>query len=741
MGNQDELNRLGVAGGEAAEAVEELGEMFEAAKVEVDRLALERRECQELLLGEQWIETRVRDNALISLRDLRSQDDMQYLQDNALADSLEARVAQVCGAIPNFEATPATNEQADFTKAKATTAMIRPLLYHLNSLSHWQMMHVTAGMYDCGFGKVGWSPSLGPVKRGKPMGDVALSVIPPFDIFADPDADRVAPQRTDENDARWLFHRYTTTVGELELLMNGEHDEKTPTGLDQVWAKLPEKIEPFDHEASPDSRRNRERTARWLKNGKLAPWCRIELLAFYAFPDSRNEAGRYCLLLPKNDNWILNYRKSLPYDAKKDGKELPGLFPFYMVWDKRWPGQLAGRSRTKAAAVHQRTINRRLSEREDLLAKVTPKTFVDKRMGIDFNGLRSVPGMGVVVPFDGMVGDKLPVTDWPTAVDRYVVSSIDAETRAKRGIEDRMGIHSLANYPRRPLTATEAVEAMRYDQDALSQDAKQAERGAYTHHVSLVLQMVLRKCDEDRLVSFVGDRNRSEVVRIAAGDIHYKDIIIVSEGTSMPRNRRLMKAEVLEAAKVGAYSSPTPEIAEKKMRLFMEHMELKSSMEMTGDDMDVQNAKTENADLVAGKTIKPPQPGDNDWIHLYGPGCHVELYKTPEFRNLEPGKKAAAMQELQAHMGLHQMNIDQATEELAARNPNLPNPQAELMKIALGRVRPGTTGDGGRGTGSAAGPAAMQPAPGQPVDFQRPDGTRVYRETAGPKSSNQVQGK
>jgi hypothetical protein len=739
-GNQDKLVNMGDGGKAAAESVEEMQSMFEAAKTEVERYAAERRECQELLLGEQWCRQRFEtDGELIYLRDLQGEDDMELLQDNALADLLVSRVSQCVGAIPRFEAMPSTHEQADFTKAKAVTRMIPPLLYHLKSISHWRQILMACGYYNCAFGKVGWSRSLGPVKNGKPIGDVSLDVIPPFDMFVDPDAFRVAPVRTDEHDARWLFHRYTTTLGELELIAKAEHSAKTPTGGDQVWDGLPDEVVPYDGERddSPDRRRNRPRTASRLKDGKLAPWSRVECLGFYAFPDEKHGRGRYALILPRNDWHIVNYRECLPHDAVVEGRELGGLFPFYMTWDEQVPGQLAGRSRTKAAAVHQRIKNRRLSEREDFLAKTLPYTPVDKRMGIDFKSVRNVPGMGIVLPFDGLIGDRLPETKYPPAVLNFVTASTEAEARAERGCENRMRIHSLANYPRRAMTATEAVEAMRYDADSLAQEAYLAEENCYLPHVKLVLEMVMRNYGDERTVSYVGDQNRTEVVRIMASGIDFKDIIIVGDpGSSMPRNRRLMKAEVLEAAKVGAFADPNPQMAEKKARWFMDLMGLHSALDMGGDQMDINNARAENADMLAGKDIPPPQLGDNDPIHLYGPLCHLDLRKDPAYRNLEPGKKAAVEKVLAAHCAIHQENIDQAADELRQKNPNLLNPMAEIMKIALGRVRPGA-GDEGRGAG-VAGPVAMAQPPGQPVDFVRPDGTRVYRETKGPKSSNQV---
>jgi hypothetical protein len=736
-GNQDKLVHMGKAGRDAAEAVEELKSMFEAAQVVVQASSAERKECQELLLGEQW--SRVRTNVtgsgdIVYERDLQGDGDMELLQNNVLADLLMNRVSQCVGGLPQLEALASTNEQADYVNAAATTKMIRPLLDHLKSKSFWRRLKMTAGMYNCSFGKVGWSKSMGPVVSGKPTGEVSHVVIPPFDIFPDPDCERVMPERVEDTDARWLFHRFTTTLDELKLIVKGEKAEKTLSGGDQIWCGLPKDsdITPYDGDTRG------QRSAARLKNGDLTGWSRVECLAFYEFPTERHGRGRYCLMLPGNDNWFVNYRESLPHDTVK----LAGLFPFIMTHDEQWPGQLAGRSRTKAAAIHQRIVNRRQSEREDLLSKIAPVTYYNSRMMVNLKGIQNVKGLGVMVPVEGPLED-LPETKWPSAVDSFIRSSIEAEARAIRGAEDRMGVHQLANYPRRAMTATESVEAMRYDQDNMTAEAAVFEECTIVPYVKLVLQMVMREYGDSRMVAYVGDRNRSEVMRIMASQIAFKDILIVgTPGSSAPRTRRQQKAEVLEAAKVGAFSSPIPEIAEKKMRWFLDLMQLESSIEMSGDEMDIKNARAENADMIAGKDIPPPQLGDNDPIHLYGPLCHMEMLKDPAFRNLDPGKKAAVLQVWQAHTAIHQMQIDEAAEELRQKNPNLVNPMAEIMRVALGRTRPGDggrgSGVGGQGTGTGQGPVAMPPAAGQPIDFQRPDGTRVYQETKGPKTGNQV---
>jgi hypothetical protein len=739
QGNRDALMRLGPTGRRAADFVDEAKQQFDSAQIEVLRYTAQRKQNLEMLLGEQWSSIRDIDLAVIFERDLRKANAPELMTDNVMSDLLVSRVSQMVGAVPVFEGVPTTSEQQDVTKAKYVTKMAPAFWYYLKMVSYFRKLLMMAGYFNCAFGKVSWNKTMGDVVNGRPQGEVSLTAIPPSDMFVDPDAERVMPRRIDESDARWLFHRQRTTLGDLKAALHAPGEGKTPTGGNIVWCGLPDikDITPADGASGSSaesvmSERSAMRTPTHDKDGLLTGMAALSVLGYYEQPNGTYPRGRYCLMMPDNGNHIIEYRECLPDDAVMYGNQLPGLFPFFMVWDEQVPGQLAGRSRTAATITHQRAINNVFTEWQDVKRRNLPRTYVDRGMGIDFDAAVNDPRMGLVLPYDGRAGGEFPKTDWPPAVSNFAENSMTEIMHYTRRAEDRMRIHSLANYPRRSITATEAVEAMRYDQENLAQEAFIVEECAYVPATELVLQTVQRHYGNDRMVHFLGDRNKMEVSRVMASDLCFKDVIITASGSSVPRNRRLMKAEIMNLVSVGFFTGKTPEETEKKQRWLADLLQLESSVEMGSDELDIKNARAENMELLTGKDVPPPQPGDNDLIHIHGPLCHFDLLKTPEFRNLDAGKQATVLQHLEAHMRLHQLRADEDAAML--REAGVANPGAVLARIALGRVRPGQPGT----QQQAPGPVAMRPPPGQPIDQIGPTGVRTFQETPGPKVANQV---
>ena len=742
VGNQDKLVYMGNVGRRAAEFADEAVQRFADAERQVMRYAAQRKLNLEMLLGEQWSSIRESDLALVLERDVRramKSNNVELISDNVLSTLLVNRVSQVIGTVPVFEGVPTSAEQVDMAKAKYVTKMAPAFWYHLKAVSFFRKMHIMAGYYNCAFGKVGWSKTMGEVVNGRPQGEVSLTAIPPFHIFVDPDAERVMPRVIDEEtDARWLFYRKAITLGGLKDAMHKPGGGKTPTGGSVVWCDPPDNlIRPASNSGEVNaSQKLSDRSIIRDKFGVPGDMSKLWGLEYYEQPSVRYGRGRYALMLPDYGNHIIEYRECLPDDAVLYGKQLPGLFGFFMVWDEQAPGQLAGRSRTAAAIPHQRAINRTATEWNDLDRKHQPKMFIDHSTGIDYDGVVDDPRLGLVIPLDSRVGGELPKTDWPPEIRSYDENSMNKINYHTRRAEDRMCIHSLAYYPRRSLTATEVVNAMRYDQDARVQEAYIAEECAYIPATNLVLQEVIRHYGEERVISFLADRNRMEVQRVLASDLQFKDVIITAAGSSVPMNRRLMKAEVLELVKVGYFSDPDPVKAEKKQRWLGDLMQLESSVEMGEDDLDNKNARAENMELLAGRKIPPPGPDDNDAIHLLGPLCHLALGKTPEFCNLkDPARRAAILFNRDAHVRLHQERMNQDAEKL--RDAGVANPEGQLMQVGLGRVRPGLFPPGGP-QAQAAGPVTTPPQPGRPTDVVGPDGVRIYRQAPGPKGSNQV---
>lgn len=325
--NQDQLLALGATGRHAADFVDEGTQLFRYAEQENLRYSGERKLNYEMLRGEQWSHVRDIDLQIILERDIKGTDGTELLSDNVLSDLLVSRVSQLVGAIPNFDGVPATSEQVDMTHAKYATKMARAFWYYLKLVPFFRKLHMMAGYYNCAFGKVSWNKTLGAVKNGRPEGEVSITAIPPFHMFVDPDAERVMPRRIEETDARWLFYRQLTTIGDLKAMEQKSQLRTTPTGGSMIMSGLPKitDIKPAYHiplgTVDDDSRPSRP----LIKNaeGELSDLTRVWLLTFYQQPCEEHPRGRCVRLLPDNGMWVTQFRECLPDDAVQYGTKLP----------------------------------------------------------------------------------------------------------------------------------------------------------------------------------------------------------------------------------------------------------------------------------------------------------------------------------------------------------------------------------------------------------------------------------
>jgi len=739
MSNQDKLATAGPVGMRAAAFIEQAKEQIAAAEKHMAKWNAQRKENMEMLLGNQWCMTdpmtkELKDGRII----LRRKGYHTFLTDNVLLDLLTKGVNSVCGEIPRFEAIPASSQQQDFVKAKYVTRLIPGLWYHRKAVSFLRKCITGARYYNLFFGKVVWNPRMGKVVNGKLEGDISLIGIPPMSMFVDPSAMRVMPECIEETDARWLFEAGKMTVAELNAMVELPRDGKTPTGGDYVRCLPPTGYQLAPADSAHDTIENAEVTADAFKpeivnvrgkDGELLGMSKIRRLLYYAQPNEEFPRGRYCLMLPDSDYWVMEYRECLPDDEMVGDKELPGLSPFCTFWDEQVAGQLAGHSRTAEAIPYQRVLNQTITDMGETKRRFKPVTWVDRDLGIDMDGIRENTPIGTVMPYVARGNNPLPETRWPEAVERFLNECrMDVQFYTRR-MEDRMGVHSMLSDNTRQVSATEFAHNMRIEQQSTTGEAAGIEEVSVIPMTKLMLQQYQRHAGADRMILTMADRNRSEVMQVMAEDIDFKDIIITAAGSSVPLNRALQKAEVVNLATLGVFTDKDPTEAKRKERWMMDLMNLESSVEESGDQLDINNARAENMRILGGEDITVPRPGDNDSIHLYGPLCHSEFMKLPEFRDQPKEKYQKQLEVLQAHNAAHYQRLEDKSQILGV-------PVADIVSAALSRVKPGPPmAQGQQPPGPTGG---LPPPPGTPVDFTNANGVRTYQETPGPKSANLV---
>jgi hypothetical protein len=740
IANQDKLALLGKYGMRAAEFIEQAKEEVAAAEKHMAKWNAQRKENMEMLLGNQWCVT---DPVTKELKDgriiLRRKGYQMFLTDNVLIDVLMKGVDSVCGEVPRFEAIPASSQQQDFVKAKYVTRLIPGLWYHRKVVEFLRKCITGSRYYNLFFGKVVWNPRMGKVVGGKPEGDISLIGIPPTSMFVDPSATRVMPECIEEDDARWLYEMGKMTVAELNAMAGLPQEGKTPTGGDYIRCLPPTEYQLNPADSAHDTAESAEVTADAFKpeivnvrgkDGKLLGMSKIRRMLKYEQPSEEFPRGRYCLILPDNDYWVMEYRECLPDDERVGDKELPGLFPFVTFWDKKVAGQLAGYSRTSAAIPYQRALNQTITDMETTKRRFKPVTWLDRDLGIDMDGIRENTPIGTIMPYVARGNNPLPETRWPEAVERFLNECRMDVAFYTRRIEDRMSNHSMLSDSSRAVTATEFAHNMRVEQQSTTGEAAGIEDIAVVPLTKLMLQQYQRHAGAERMILTMADRNRSEVMQVMSEDIDFKDIRITAAGSSVPLNRALQKAEVVNLATLGIFTDKDPTEAKRKERWMMDLMNLESSVEESGDQLDINNARAENMRLLGGEDITVPRPGDNDSIHLYGPLCHSEFMKLPEFRDQPKEKYQRQLEILQAHNAAHM-------ERLEGKSQILGIPVADIVSAALSRVKPGPPPLAGQQPPGPAG--GLPPPPGQPLDFVGPTGVRTFQERPGvPKTANVI---
>jgi len=738
--NQSQLALLGPVGMRAAEFIEQAKEEVAAAEKHVAKWNAQRKENMEMLLGDQWCMT---DPVSLELKDgriiLRRKGYQMFLTDNVLIDLLMKGVDSVCGEIPRFEAIPASNQQMDFVKAKYVTRLIPGLWYHRKAVSFMRECITGARYYNLFFGKVVWNPALGRVVKGKPEGDISLIGIPPMSMFVDPSAMRVMPERIEDTDARWLFEMGMMTVAELNAMASLPQEGKTPTGGDYIRS-----LPPSDYQLNPSD--NAHATAEGAevtadafkpeivnvrgKDGKLLGMSKIRRMLKYEQPSEEFPRGRYCFILPDNDYWVMEYRECLPDDEMVGDKELPGLSPFFTFWDEKVAGQLAGHSRTAEAIPYQRALNQTVTDMEQAKRRFKPVTWLDRSLGVDIDGMRENTPLGTIIPYDARTNGELPKIAWPEAVERFLNECRMDVAFYTRRMENLMGVHSMLSDGSRQTSATEFAHNMRIEQQSTNGEASEIEETAVISMTKLMLQQYQRHAGAERMILTMADRNRSEVMQVMSEDIDFKDIIITAAASSVPVNRALQKAEVVNFASLGVFTDKDPTEAKRKERWMMDLMSLESSAEESGDQLDINNARAENMRILAGEDIIVPRAGDNDEIHLYGPLCHSDFMKLPEFRDQAKEKYRKQLDVMQAHNTLHMTRLEDKSQVLGI-------PVADLVAAGLSRVKPGPPVDQGQQPPGPAG--GLPPPPGTPVDFIGPTGVRTFQERPGAnKTANLV---
>ena len=688
--SQDKLrSRIpGVNGDKALEFMEEAQQLMDAASYEQRPFIGQRRLNLRYFLGDQWLMLNNTQWPVTTRRGFNEQ--LPLATDNILNGMLRGRVSKVVSAVPSFEAVPVSSEQVSVWRAKQATRYARAYWYYLNLIPLWRDALLMAGIYDTSFAEVYWNRNGGRLVRGKREGEVGIRLLPPTQVLVDPNADRVMSEPTGESDAQWLFVCTEVTLDELQAGAKEMGELPSAAGNFIVRGGLPDDddIAPADSKSvSYEDRAVRtggglqldHQPVVRLRNGKLNPLTKIRVFRFFQQPNDEYPAGRYAVVMPDTGNYVLEYRDELPYATK----ELPGLFPFVQFWDVKVPGRLAGHSRFQDARADQDTINIRRTSLNQMMAVYFPTLFVDRRWGgIDLDAMTRNNRVGNVVPFDSGAAGEKPFMFWPAEIQGYCQQVMAEIDKLKLSAQNKMDSHDTWDATPRRATATGEQLAQQEDEDRLSNgDVLIAEQLGEAPATKLILQMIKRRYDREREIRFLGDRRRTEIVKVRAEDIEFSDIQL-APGTTSRRNQANVRADLMTLVQYGLYTSKDEKRAEELRQYVLERMNFEAGEDSNPDEDDYRNAWNENLEMLEGHDVLSPSPGDNPVIHVRE---HRHFLKTAEFQNLDNSMKKTVYRLVEAHCLLHGFQLNQAIEDtspdaaapmIQGAEPNDTSPQA-----------------------------------------------------------------
>jgi len=715
MSNSDTLRMYGKAGRHAAQFADMAKHMVDAAKQPVIDEQPDRAKNLSYVLGEQHVGYDKHRRNPIRRLPRAGADGIVEQTDNVITNALMQRAADVVGGEPVFEAVPAGQEPSDYQKAKQVTKYIDAYWDYLSQSQHWRDVVVMAGIHNVVFPEVYWDPLGGRLVNGRPEGDVALKYNLPSQVFAEPGADRVAPKRTRDKDAMYVFVADSVRLTDIRARYGDNRRKgavRSAAGNWIVYGGMPDnrnvKMEDGTALLSDEDRvsvgaEDNEESTEYLKKMGFG---RVLVLRYYEHP-TENFPGRYAVIMPDcgDKGWhVLEYREELP-DATEDHPE--GLFPLCTVWDVRIPGRLAGFSRLAAARYAQDSLNNMATKWAEIEARFGPIMFWDLDWGPKPQDTTRDPHLGSVVSYHGRTHGEKPTWFWPPELRQFSQNAMQTMVYFQRRIEDLMMAHDIALHPRRNPTLGELQLVKQQDQTNLEHnDVVSLEVNGIAPTNRLIMQLIQRHYSPLRIITARRGDQPSAALRVMRDDIHFSDVKIV-RASSMPKNRTLMKIDAHQAMTAGMFTSPDSKKNEELRRLYFRIFNLNVDIEWSADELDAKRIDSENQDLLDGKDIAAPHFGQNDVLHMAG---HGKMPKMPEFDALEPARQAVVARNWKYHQDLHYTRLKTQADEQEMS-------VAQLVQAVVAQQQP--QGQNGPYPGPAAQPMAYDGVNG-PVVQERP---------------------
>jgi hypothetical protein len=516
-----------------------------------------------------------------------------------------------------------------------------------------------------------------PEKAVQRLGDIRVDVVPPFEVYPD-------PQARSWDEMRYVFHVKALPVDVLRDMFP-EYREKIQAegGLEAVWGWYNDPLFTAPSITQP--------YIRPLKDS-------ARLIEYYERPSRRFPKGRHAIAVGQG-NWIIR-EDQLPYDHG----EIPLVkFDFIPVPSRFW-----GMSLIEQLIPIQKNLNLTKSMLiENKIALSRPKVLIPTTAGISpdaftteagekiyFNPLGGRPEPWVPPPIPGYVLNELQTIEH----DFMEVSSLHWVSRGMNppGVRTAAGIAILQEADETPLGPI-----LVWNEQAWLDTARQ------------VIELAKQFYTEARTVEMhLGDTVES--VEFHREKLEGRFRILIDIGSSIPLSKAARIQFAFELLDRGAFRGPDGRIDE--FRLF-KFLEMDAAIEsFQEDNIDIRHARFENMEMRDNKTMFEPGELDNHPLHIV---LHTKFVK--ELALEDPHHPAIAL--LQKHIELHDEFMKRLAVKQAANQADVQRRVQEVQQVLMSAapaggpdVPPGQLGEAGPSgpPGPLAGPPPAGPPPGPP---------------------------
>lgn len=634
----------------------------------------------------------------------------QRLKINRVLPKFRARLAKFLKTRPQPVVIPASTDREDRLNARATQKVLDYLWRKLRLETKYRDALVWSGTAGKGFWWFYWDgqktarvqqqTEFGPQTTEAMLGDVAIEVGTPFEMLvADQSCSRLEEQPAIMRARRRAVDEVQTRYPKLKKFIKADSTAQELFHYERQIGQLNSKGS--GGAGFSDSAKNEDEKSQSTH---------VVVKELFERPCGAYPKGRYTVVA---GDILLRTEEALPYEFDAEHP-----YPVVEFADVQLAGQFWPTTLVEQLIFLQREYNLIRSKiAEQLRLMAFPKLLAAKQHQIPPGAWTSEPGEFVEYIALPNIPPPMPWHPPNIAGDAWktlelIKSEFEDLTHIYASVEGQVGGSQSGFQTNLLQEAADSVHApdIRGHEIAIEQAA-------------LKMRTLMKLgYTVPRLITIAGRNLEPEVIEFSADSIDENADIVVQAGSAMPMLKAQKIQSVLELWKAGVLGpADDPEVRRRALGL-LEMGEFEAMMEQERTDED--QARLENAEILKGNPIAPPQFYENHDIHYQG---HTLQLKSAEMRHQPDQVKLALVAHVIQHMEfINPMGAFQLAQQYGLDGLIPPPPPPPML------------GPGGPPPG---GPAPPPPGPHQgPGGGPPPPNSQIPQAAAAPPPPSQLTG-